>query len=146
MSEPQGEKRLAPRIYVQIPTLVEVIGQREVELHPNLASVYERVRPSADMVGQRFPAMLCDLSTNGAFIAGPPLPLLSRVAFRFSFAGLGQIDVLGWTLWRRHQDCEIPRIDQPPAKLLAGFGVLFEAISLEARTAIARVVEEQGGR
>lgn len=145
MADTRAEKRLAPRITVELPTLVEVIGQREVELHPNLANVYERVRPATEMVGQRFPATLRDLSTNGAFIAGPALPLLSRVAFRFGLDGVGQVDVLGWTLWRRRDDCEIPRGEQSPVKLLAGFGVLFEAIPLEARAAIAEVVKTRGG-
>ncbi len=140
-----GERRLAPRIPVSIPSLVEVIGQREVELHPNLAKVYERVRPPADLVGQRFSATLRDLSTNGAFLSGTPVPLLSRVAFRFELDGHGPIDVLGWTLWRRTDDCEIPTQDGNAAKLQRGFGVLFEAIPLDARAAIAEIVKQRGG-
>lgn len=141
MSVTKGEQRRAARISVNIPTLVEVIGQREVRLHPALAAVYERVRPSQDMVGKKFPGVLRDLSTNGAFISGASLPLLSRVAFTFPLEGHGQVEVLGWTLWRRTGDCEIPQNGGAAVRLQAGFGVLFEAISLEARLAIAALVD-----
>ena len=40
-------------------------------------------RPTAATIGKRFPAVVRDLSTNGAFISGAPLPLLSRVALKF---------------------------------------------------------------
>lgn len=146
MSVTKGERRHALRINVNIPTLVEVIGQREVQLHPNLAAVYERVNPPREMVGKKFPAVMRDLSTNGAFISGMALPLLARVAFTFPLEGHGQVEVLGWTLWRRSADCEIPREGGDPVKLQAGFGVLFEAIPLEARQRIAELVEQIGGR
>ena len=145
MSVTKGERRNALRVNVSIPTLVEVIGQRDVKLHPNLEKVYERVTASRDMVGHKFPAVVRDLSTNGAFISGPALPLLSRVAFTFPLEGHGQIEVLGWTLWRRRDDCEIPQAAGEPVKLLAGFGVLFESIPLEARQAIAQLVNDRGG-
>lgn len=141
MSVTKAERRHAPRIQVNLPTLVEVIGHRELSLHPNLAAVYERVMPAADLVGKKFPAVVRDLSTNGAFIAGPALPLLSRVAFTFPLEGYGQVEALGWCLWRRKADCEVP-VQDKTVKLGAGFGILFEAISLEARTAIARLVEK----
>ena len=41
----------------------------------------------------------------------------------------GQVEVLGWTLWRRREECEVPQPSGAPVKLQAGFGVLFEAIS-----------------
>jgi hypothetical protein len=68
------------------------------------------------------------------------------VAFSFVLEKFGQVEVLGWTLWRRSADCEVPveGVDAPVV-LQAGFGVLFEAISLEARQAIADVVN-RGGR
>ncbi|MBI4508243.1 MAG: hypothetical protein HY698_01320 [Deltaproteobacteria bacterium] len=138
------ELRKAARVSVYIPTLVEVIGQRDVQLHPELARVYERVAVSSDMVGKKFPAVIRDLSTNGAFISGPALPLLSRVAFTFSIEGHGQADALGWTLWRRRQDCEIPIEGDTPVRLQAGFGVLFEAIPLEIRRAIHSLVVRSG--
>lgn len=143
MSVVKGERRHARRIQLSIPTLVEVIGQREVQLHPNLAKVYERVMPPRDRVGHKFPAVVRDLSTNGAFLTGPPLALLSRVAFTFPLEGFGQVEALGWTLWRRSADCEIPREGEPPITLLGGFGLLFEAIPQEARQIIAKLVEQR---
>jgi hypothetical protein len=133
------ERRKAARVAVQIPTLVEVVGQREIELHPNLAAVYERVEPAPELIGEKFPSAVRDLSTNGAFIAGGRMPpLMSRVAFAFPLEGL-QIEVLGWVLWRRTADCEIPT-DSGDVHLPAGFGVLFEAIPLDARNAISQLV------
>jgi hypothetical protein len=144
MSVTKAERRHAPRINVNLPTLVEVIGQRELQLHANLAAVYERVSPPAENVGRKFPGVLRDLSTNGAFISGEPLPLLSRIAFTFALETYGQVEVLGWVLWRRKDDCTIPRDHGGPLSLDAGFGVLFEAIPLDARMAIARRVTARG--
>lgn len=141
------ERRHAARVSVNLPTLVEVVGHREAELHPNLAKVYQRVLPATELVGEKFAGVIRDLSTNGAFIAGTPAPLLSRVAFSFGLTGFGgPIEVLAWTLWRRTGDYEIPREGSDPVFLPGGFGVLFEAISLEARQAIARMVAEHGRR
>jgi hypothetical protein len=145
MGVTKSERRHAPRVNVNIPTLVEVIGQRELQLHPNLATVYERVAPPMEQVGKRFPGIVRDLSINGAFISGTALPLLSRVAFTFPFEGYGQIEVLGWVMWRRTADCEIPREGGGTLPLAAGFGALFEAIPLEARIAIARKVGPRAG-
>ena len=138
----KNERRHAPRVNVNIPTLVEVIGQRELQLHPNLAAVYERVESSLENVGKKFPGVLRDLSTNGAFISGAAL--LARLAFTFPLDGHGQVEVLGWVMWRRKADCEIPREGGGVLKLAAGFGVLFEAIPLDARLAISKRVSGQG--
>ncbi len=146
MSVTKNERRHAPRVNVNIPTLVEVIGQRELQLHPNLAAVYERVTPAAEMQGKKFPGVLRDLSTNGAFISGAALPLLSRIAFTFPFESYGQVEVLGWVMWRRKDDCEVPREGSPPLPLAAGFGVLFEATPLDARLAISKRVSARGGK
>ena len=139
MSEGQ-EKRRAQRISVNLPVLVEVVGQPSVELHENLARVYERVMCSEAEIGKRFPAAIRDLSANGAFLAGDPLPLLSRVSFRFELPKFGNIEVLGWSMWRRKQECELPR-SRGKVVLPRGFGVLFEAIPLEARVAIHQLVQ-----
>jgi hypothetical protein len=141
------EQRRAPRLFVTLPTVVEKLGSRVGEVHPVLAAVYERVQPDLSDVGNRFPAVLKDLSVNGCFIEGPPLPLLSRIAFTFAFGQHGQVEALGWVLWRRVKDADLP----PPApgaaaiKIKAGFGVLFEAVPLDMRVAIARMVTERGG-
>jgi hypothetical protein len=134
------DNRRARRIVVNVPCVVESIGQPAVSLHPNLAAVYSRVDADAGHLGARFPGVVRDLSTNGAFIAGDPLPLLSRVSLRFDLDGFGAIESVGWVLWRRSADCEVPAADGSNAFLPRGIGVLFEAVPLDARTAIARLV------
>ena len=65
--------------------------------------------------------------------------------FTFPLGGFGQVEALGWVLWRRSSDCEVPRDDAGKTVLLQqGFGVLFEAISLEARLAIAKLIQDKG--
>ncbi len=142
MSANRPEQRRALRIAVNIPTLIEPVGQPKLKLHDNLAKVYQRVAAAEEMIGEKIPGILKDLSTNGAFIAGNPLPLLSRVAFTFPLDGFGQVEVLAWTLWRREEDCEIPRASGAPLELPKGFGVLFEAIPLDARLAIHELVSK----
>ena len=135
------EKRRALRLTLDLPVTVESVGQAELVLDPALERIYQRVRAADERRGDRIAGVLRDLSTNGAFIAGEPLPLLSRVALRFA---LGRLDVeaIGWTLWRRSEDCVIPREASPPISLARGFGVLFEAISFEARLLITKMVTQ----
>ncbi len=140
MSQKQQEKRRALRIALNVPTLIESIGQPDVRLPDALAKVYERVESDASSSGKKYPGVVRDLSTNGAFIAGDPLPLLSRVAFSFALDGFGQVEVLGWTLWRRSDDCTLARPSGAEVMLPKGFGVLFEAVPLEARIAIHKLV------
>jgi len=134
-----SELRRAARLVVNAPALVESIGQGPMHLHPNLAAVFRRVQADATTVGDRFPAVVRDLSTNGAFISAPPLPLLSRVAIKFDLKGVGAVDAIGWVLWQRAEDCELPAPTGTIA-LPKGFGVLFESIPLEIRSAIAALV------
>ena len=110
-----------------------------MQLHPNLARVFRRVDADKSSIGSKFPAVIRDLSTNGAFISGAPLPLLSRVALKFDIKGIGMIDAIGWVLWQRTADCELPTVNGM-VQLPQGFGVLFESIPLEIRTAIAGLV------
>ena len=142
----EREQRRAPRIAVSIPTVVEKIGARNLPLHPILVPIYERVQPDGADIGLKFPAAIRDLSANGCFIAGLPLPLMSRVGFTFPLQGYGQIEALGWVLWRRREDAELPARNggDKPLLVKAGFGILFEAISLEARNFISRLVTEVG--
>ena len=137
----KSENRNASRIALNTPMVVESIGQTAMELHPALAKVYSRVEPSA-AAGDKFPATLRDLSTNGAFIAGEALPLLSRVAVSFELEGFGRVEAIGWTLWRRAEPCTVPHGDDE-VTLPAGFGMLFEAIPLDGRLAIHRLVQRQ---
>jgi hypothetical protein len=134
------DTRRALRIAVNIPTVVEAVGQPPLRLHENLARVYTRVRASDELIGRKFPGTIRDLSTNGAFITGDPLPLLSRVAFAFNLDGFGRVEAVAWSLWRRAGDCELPRDEGAPLHLARGFGVLFEAIPLDARLAIHAMV------
>ena len=133
------ELRRAARLVINAPAIVESIGQGPMPLHPNLAAVFRRVVADSSTLGQRFPAVVRDLSTNGAFIAAPPLPLLSRVAIKFDLKRVGPVDAVGWVLWQRAEDCELPAV-AGTITLPKGFGVLFESIPLEIRSAIAALV------
>ena len=130
------EKRRADRILLNEPVVLEPVDLPPMRLHDNLASVYERVEPVSATGNGRFEAVIRDLSTNGAFLTGEPVPLLTRLACSFELDGFGRIETIGWTLWRRDRDCEIPRGDGTSVTLPRGFGILFEAISLDARIAI----------
>src|SRR5262245_47026394 len=134
-----SDNRRAPRLVVNAPAVVESIGQAAIQLHPNLARVFRRVESDKSSIGSKFPAVVRDLSTNGAFISGAPLPLLSRVALKFDIKGIGMIDAIGWVLWQRMDDCELPGTGGTTT-LPKGFGVLFEAIPMETRSAIANLV------
>ena len=70
---------------------------------------------------------------------------MSRVAMRFDIKGVGHVDAIGWVMWQRTEDCEVPG-PSGPTTLSKGFGVLFEAIPLETRTAIAQVVQSMTSR
>ncbi|HEY4178177.1 MAG TPA: PilZ domain-containing protein [Kofleriaceae bacterium] len=131
-----NEHRRAARLVVNSPAIIESIGQVPMTLHPNLAAVFRRVDADGSTIGRRFPAVVRDLSTNGAFISGPPLPLMSRVAVKFDVRGIGSIDAVGWVLWQRTDDCELPA-ENGNVTLPKGFGVLFESIPLETRAQIA---------
>ena len=137
-----SDQRRAARLVVNAPAVVESIGQVPMTLHPNLLAVFRRVEADATTVGQRFPAVVRDLSTNGAFISGLTLPLLTRVAIRFELRSIGPVDAVGWVLWQRLEDCELP-LEAGPTLLPKGFGVLFESIPLETRAAIASLVPRQ---
>jgi hypothetical protein len=138
----KSDIRRALRIQVIQPAVLYSVGQPDVALHPNLARVYERVIAAKERVGERLPGIVRDLSTNGAFIAAEALPLLARVAVSFELSGFGNIEALGWVMWRRTGDCEIPRASGGNAALPRGFGILFESIALDARLAIHRMVEQ----
>jgi hypothetical protein len=134
-----ADARRAPRLVVNAPAVIESIGQPPMALHPNLAKVFKRVDADKSSIGTKFPAVIRDLSTNGAFISGAPLPLLSRVAIKFDVKGIGNVDAIGWVLWQRADDCDVPG-PAATTTLPKGFGVLFEAIPMEIRTAIATLV------
>jgi hypothetical protein len=132
------ENRRALRLVLEAPIAFESIGQPELELDPALERIYRRVEAAHERRGHRLSGVLRDLSTNGAFVAGEPMPLLSRLLMRFSVEEL-PVEAIGWVLWRRLEDCEIAR-GAAPLVLPRGFGVLFESISLEARLRIDQMV------
>lgn len=139
-----SDARRAPRLVVNAPVVIESIGQVPMQLHPNLAKVFRRVDADTSAIGNKFPAVIRDLSTNGAFIIGAPLPLMSRVALKFDIKGIGMVDAIGWVLWQRTEECEVPSNGEPVV-LPKGFGVLFEAIPMETRAAIATLVHSIAG-
>jgi len=134
------EHRRARRILLNAPTVVEVVGQPSIDLPAAVAKVYQRVESDVSALGRRFPGILRDLSTNGAFVATEPVPLMSRLAMQFEFEG-HRVDGLAWVLWRRDADAEVPG-PHGAVVLPRGIGVLFESIPLDVRIAIARAVEK----
>jgi hypothetical protein len=128
------------RIEVAWTAECEKIIEMEQQLHPALEKVYERIRADPTDRGKRFVATVRDLSVNGAFLEAEPLPLLSRVALKIEMPSWQPFDAVGWVLWRRTGPCTITRQSGAPLTLGAGFGVIFEWISLEARLEIARRV------
>jgi hypothetical protein len=132
------DHRRARRILLNTPTVIEVVGQPSMELPAQVARVYSRVEADRSAMGRRFPGILRDLSTNGAFIATEPVPLLSRLAIGFDYDG-ARVDALAWVLWRRDADCEVAT-SEGSVNLPRGIGVLFEAVPLDVRIAIARAV------
>ena len=137
-----SEQRIAKRIIVNAPVQFANIAQSDPVLHPALAAVYSRVEASREHMGRQFSGTVRDVPTNGAFIVGPPLPLLSRISLSFALDGIGQLEGVGWVMWRRDADCSF-ETTTGPAFFAAGFGVLFEAMPLDARAAIAALVHRQ---
>jgi hypothetical protein len=130
--------RRETRLTVNWKMAIEKLGEREQMLPPELAAVYERVKAETTDVGKRPKLALRDISMNGAFIEGEPLPLLSRVAMVMDVPEFRKVEAVGWVMWRRREACTITREDGFKVTLEPGFGVLFEWISLEARLEIAR--------
>jgi hypothetical protein len=139
-SNGKQQRRRDARIEVAWNTACEKTVEIEQQLHPDLKRVYERLQADKTEIGKRFHATLRDLSVNGAFLEGEPLPLLSRVAFVIDIPSFRNVEAVGWVLWRRKEPCRITRPSGAPVTLGAGFGVVFEWISLEARMEIARRV------
>ena len=133
-------RRRDARIEVAWSAACEKTVEIEQKLAPELAQVYERVKADPTEAGRRFQATLRDLSVNGAFLEADPLPLLSRVALVIDIPSFKPVEAVGWVLWRRTGPCTIKRPNGAPITLGAGFGVVFEWISLEARLEIARRV------
>ena len=130
--------RREERLTINWPALIEKMSERRQALPPELEPVYERVRAEASNVGQRFKMRLRDLSVNGAFLEGEPLPLNSRLALVFDMPDFQRVECIGWVLWRRKDRCQIRDTDGQSTELGAGVGILFEWITPEARAEIMR--------
>lgn len=139
-----GDLRRVTRRDARIEVAWNVACEKTVEIEQQLQAplrqVYERVNADPTDKGKRFAATLRDLSVNGAFLEAEPLPLLSRVILVIDVPSFRQVEAVGWVLWRRTAPCTITRPSGAPVTLGAGFGVVFEWISLEARLEIARRV------
>lgn len=138
-SSSANDGRAAPRLSVSFPATIESIGQPAVTLLPAVAAVYHRVSADESAVGSTIYGTVRDLSSNGAFVACEPLPLLSRVLLSFELPSLGPIEAVGWVLWSRVGDCDVTDAHGREVTLPRGVGVVFESMALEARAAIARL-------
>lgn len=134
------QRRRDARLHVDWTATCEKIVEIEQKLDPKLAEVYERVHADPTGLGTRFSARVRDISVNGAFVAGEPLPLLSRVALIVEVPEFRRIEAVGWVLWRRTAPCTLTTNDGKQVTLEAGFGLIFEWASLESRLEIARRV------
>jgi hypothetical protein len=130
------EQRLAARLKVEIPTVVESIPANAQNLPTGLQAVYERVNPASDYFGKPTMFTVRDVSTNGAFLEGPALSLLSRVRFKLPFGSAAEPEAIAWVMWRRLAPCMIDGRNGP-VTLEPGIGVLFESFPLDVRVEIA---------
>ncbi len=130
-----SNRRKSPRLYFDLPVSYEVLPAHLIQLPPELARVFQRVTPSEEGLGRRVEGRLRDLSSTGAFVAGAPPPLLTRVGLIFGIPGFSRVEAIGWILWRRTEDVTLDGKVLP-----AGFGVLFEYLAPEARLHVDRLV------
>ncbi|HVV86336.1 MAG TPA: PilZ domain-containing protein [Kofleriaceae bacterium] len=133
------DDRAAARLSVSFPATIESIGQAPVTLLPAVAAVYQRVSADETSVGSTVFGTVRDLSSNGAFIACDPLPLLARVLVAFELPSVGPVEAVAWVMWSRGADCDVTDAHGREVTLPRGIGVVFESMALEARAAIARL-------
>ena len=103
------QRRRDARIEVAWNVACEKLPEMGQTLHPDLARVYERISADPTDIGKRFAGTVRDLSVNGCFVEGHPLPLLSRVAFVLEIPGYHSVEAVGWVLWRRKEVCTVTR-------------------------------------
>jgi hypothetical protein len=132
-----ADDRRAPRIAVELPIWIEVLGDpRPHHDAPFVAAgtnPTESVKYPAEMVGTTFASIVCDIAENGCRIRGRTVPpLLSRLAMWFTLPDVGDVMALGLVMWRRRSTAGA----DDSSTHVGEFGVLFEAVPLEARTAI----------
>ena len=137
--------RQSGRVAVRIPVAVSVIAAPIEDANEN--TICESVRFPVEMAGQNLTGFLTDLSLNGAFLAvnEDVPPLLARLALEFELPNCGRVSAVGLVMWRRKRphgtsECVTPvEVGQSP-----GVGILFEALHLQARTAVAEMIRQRG--
>lgn len=139
------ERRRVARIPVHIPATVEVIaGAPEGRA---MDAGYECVSVPNQMAGQRFEAMVRDISVNGARLSARLIPpLLARISLAFEMPGYGMALAMCIVLWRRGPVFGDPPDGESLEPGEVGFGVLFEAVDLAVRKTIAEMVERSAQR
>lgn len=134
--------RRASRIDVNIPVRVLVQGAPSGSLNSPSPVNFEAVPVPTEMEGARLHGTITNLSLNGAFVAltGEVPPLLSRLETAFELEGFGPVVANCIVMWRTVADNTAASFLVPTAS--SGVGLLFEAIPLEARQAIADLVRK----
>jgi hypothetical protein len=133
------DQRAAHRLSVAFPATIESIGQAPPALLPEVAAVYQRVHADETSIGATVFGTVRDLSSNGAFVACEPLPLLSRVLLGFELASIGPVEAVAWVMGARIADVTVHDAHGREVTLPRGVGLIFESLALEARAAIARL-------
>ena len=135
--------RRAARVDVRIPAVVQVQGPLSGSLSSPMSTNYEAVPVPDEMQGAELEGTIVNLSLNGAFVAvaGQVPPLLGRLAVRFELEGFGPVLAHCIVMWRSVVGALAA--DYLSSSSASGVGVLFEAIPIEARQAIADVVRKR---
>lgn len=129
----------SPRRPVNIPVVVEKLSGEPVEIDAALENLYERVLPDDEQVGVRHPGVIEELALNGAFVAGPVIPLTSRVALSFTLPRVGGVRAIGWVMWRRTARATVSS-GNGRVEASAGIGVMFEHLPHAAARAILEML------
>ncbi|MGQ0507824.1 MAG: PilZ domain-containing protein [Myxococcaceae bacterium] len=136
------ERRAAERAGITVPIELVVIGQ-PLAFDETSGDPIERAAFSRQMRGEKIEATLLDISINGCRVGAERFPpVLTRVSVKFNLPTYGEVEGVALVMWRRVVPYEYSKNGH---KFLreAGFGLVFESLSLEARTAIAKLVAER---
>ncbi|WNG16160.1 PilZ domain-containing protein [Cystobacter fuscus] len=131
------ERRRSQRIAVNLEVEASVTDDapRSVVRADPVDDNIERVSFSTEGAGQFFDAQMMDLSVNGARLSSETRPpLLSRMSLSFSFAEFKHVQATALVMWRT-------RAPSPQGQY--SFGVLFEAIPVDVRMSIHKLITSQ---